>query len=189
MPQLVGALTLVFVCFCLMFLPESAQNWLVYQRNDILHGQLWRVLTGHLMHTNFWHFVMNAAGALAIAWLHGRYYSVLGWWLRLTYLMVMTSLGLLVFCPHLVWYVGLSGILHGLMVMGALEDVRRHEKTGWLLLIGVVAKITFEQWHGPAKETAILINAPVAVDAHLFGAIAALPGWLFCLWLMKKKGA
>ncbi|MED5525531.1 rhombosortase [Gallaecimonas pentaromativorans] len=189
MPHLVGAFSLILLASLLMLLPADLHQQLMYQRQAILDGQLWRLVTGHLLHTNGWHLAMNSAGTLVIAWLHGRYYRFWGWWGRLGYLSVASSLGLLAFCPALQWYVGLSGILHGLLLMGALEDIRRGEKTGWLIIIGVIAKIGWEQWHGAAAETIALIGAPVATDAHLFGALAVLPWWLVSIVWRKRKGA
>ncbi|WKE63967.1 rhombosortase [Gallaecimonas kandeliae] len=189
MPYLVGAFSLILVAGLLALLPASLHQYLIYDRQAILDGQLWRVLTGHLMHTNFWHLAMNSAGTLVIAWLHGRYYSFAAWWGRLAYLGLMTSLGLLIFCPELRWYVGLSGVLHGLILMGAYEDIRVGEKTGWLILLGVIAKISWEQIFGAPAETASLINAPVATQAHLFGALSTLPWLLVAYGLNKKKAA
>lgn len=187
MPHLVGAFTLIGLSGLLALLPNDWGQWLIYDRQAILDGQLWRLVTGHLMHTNGWHFAMNSAGVLVIAWLHGRYYRFGDWWLRLGYLALVTGLGLLVFSPELYWYVGLSGVLHGLILMGALEDIRRSEKTGWLILLGLAIKIGWEQWMGPSAEVVSLIGAPVATQAHLFGALAALP---YGLWTFRrKKGA
>ncbi|WP_406667962.1 rhombosortase [Gallaecimonas sp. GXIMD1310] len=185
MPYLAGPVSLILLAALLMLLPPHYAELLQYQREAILHGQLWRLLSGDFLHTNAWHLAMNCGGVVAIAWLHGRYYDFFGWWLRVLYLALASSVILLLAFPDLHWYLGLSGLLHGLIVIGAGEDIRRGEKTGYLLLLGVAAKVTWEQWHGPSAQIAALINAPVATQAHLAGAVAALP------WLLhwKKQGA
>ncbi|MEP7766379.1 hypothetical protein, partial [Sanguibacter sp. 26GB23] len=47
-------------------------------------------------------------------------------------------------------------------------------KTGWLLLIGILIKVGHEQIFGASQDIADLINATVAIDAHLFGTISGL---------------
>jgi len=69
------------------------------------------------------------------------------------------------------WYVGLSGVLHGLFIIGAYFDIQNRFKTGWLMLIGVWLKVLHEQIYGASESVAKLISANVAIDAHLFGTI------------------
>ena len=77
--------------------------------------------------------------------------------------------GLLLLSP-IQSYVGLSGVLHGLFIWAAIEDIKQKRNTGWLLLIGVIAKICWEQYFGASASTVSLINAKVATEAHLIGA-------------------
>ncbi|MDU0355165.1 rhombosortase [Paraglaciecola aquimarina] len=76
------------------------------------------------------------------------------------------------FAPELVWYVGLSGVLHGLFIVGAYKDIINHMYSGWLLLIAVWIKVLYEQFSGQNQQVASLIDANVAIDAHLFGSIS-----------------
>ncbi len=69
-------------------------------------------------------------------------------------------------------YVGLSGTLHGLFGLFALREALNGRKSSWLLVLGLVAKIAWEQLVGPSSTTGELINARVAIEAHLAGAIA-----------------
>ena len=78
------------------------------------------------------------------------------------------------FAKNITLYVGLSGVLHGFFVWGALMDIKHNEKTGYLLLIGVIAKIIHEQIYGASADVEQLIGASVATDAHLYGAIGGL---------------
>jgi membrane associated rhomboid family serine protease len=63
------------------------------------------------------------------------------------------------------WYVGSSGVLHGVMAAGTLAQLRRGEPTGWVLLGFLALKLTYEHWVGALP----LAGAAVVVDAHLFG--------------------
>jgi membrane associated rhomboid family serine protease len=65
-------------------------------------------------------------------------------------------------------------------------DIRHRDKTGYLLFFGVWLKISHEQYYGASADVANLINATVAIDAHLWGAVGGL---LFsCCYLMLALG-
>jgi rhomboid family GlyGly-CTERM serine protease len=83
--------------------------------------------------------------------------------------------------PGLIWYVGLSGVLHALFVAGLLGDIREHAALGWLVLLGFAGKIIFEQMYGPLPGSERSAGGPVVVDAHLYGAIAGLISYgIYC---------
>lgn len=69
-------------------------------------------------------------------------------------------------------YVGLSGTLHGLFGLFALREALNGRNSSWLLVLGLIAKIAWEQLVGPSSTTGELINARVAIEAHLAGALA-----------------
>ena len=101
---------------------------------------------------------------------------------------LITSVGIWFSSPELNQYVGLSGILHGVFVWGAIQDIKQQDKLGWLLLLGVTVKVIHEQLYGASSDVANLIDANVAIYAHLWGAIA---GALVAIVTMKtgKKNA
>ena len=65
-------------------------------------------------------------------------------------------------------------MLHGIFVFGAILDIRYKDKTGYLLFIGVWLKIAHEQFYGASKQVSTMIDANVAIDAHLWGAVGGL---------------
>jgi len=69
-------------------------------------------------------------------------------------------------------YVGLSGTLHGLFGLFALSEALNGRRSSWLLVLGLIGKIAWEQLIGPSSTTGELINARVAIEAHLAGALA-----------------
>ena len=155
-------------------LPEAAREWLVYDRSTIAVGQYWRLVTGHFLHTNLNHLLMNAA-ALAILWyMFGSYLNNLKATGLLLLLCALCGTGLFVFAPDLQRYVGLSGVLHGLVVWGSVADIRRGQRLGILLLVATTAKIAWEQLGGDTSGTAAFIGADVAIAAHLMGGVAGL---------------
>lgn len=88
---------------------------LQYQRLEILDGELWRLATGHIVHLGWGHALMNFVGlALALALFPGVAARLDGVWIALGSALAIDT-GLLVFEPDIDWYVGLSGVLHGLL--------------------------------------------------------------------------
>jgi rhomboid family GlyGly-CTERM serine protease len=164
-------LLIVLVSIILAITEPMSSNLLAYERTQLDNFQWWRFITGHFLHTNITHLLLNTVG-LALLWaLHGHYYQTLGYVMQFLTLCLGTAIGLYIFAPQMQWYVGLSGVLHGLFVIGAYYDIQNKFKTGWLMLMGVWLKVIHEQIFGASAAVASLIDANVAVDAHLFGTI------------------
>ncbi|MCG9730912.1 rhombosortase [Shewanella sp. Isolate13] len=166
------AFVITLVCISLFYF--KLDELLAYQRPLILDGQWWRLLSGNLLHTNAWHLYMNLAGFWVIISLHEPHYRAQGLAILFFVLCLMQGIGLLLFCPSLMGYVGLSGMLHGLFTYGAIMDIRRGLKSGYLLLLGVILKVGYEQFFGASREMTELIGARVATEAHLVGLLSGL---------------
>lgn len=164
---------LVLGLLCLL---PQAMGWEVawrYER-ELLDSEPWRLATGHLVHLGWVHLGMNLAGLLLIWALFAGLLPLWCWAMGLLLSALGVSLGLYLFDPALAWYVGLSGVLHGLLAMGALALLRRDRVTAMLLLVGVVGKLLWEQLGGGDAGSAELIGGAVIVNAHLYGALAGL---------------
>jgi len=167
------ALTL---CVTLLALGGSGLTAILrFDRVALLHdGQIWRLFTGHLVHLGWSHTGLNVAG-LALIWaLVGLRFDNRQWSAIIVMLMLGISLGLLIFNPTLAWYVGLSGVLHGMLVAGAVADIRSGDKTAWLLLVLIAAKLAWEQMAGALPGSAAAAGGAVIVDAHLYGGLCGL---------------
>jgi len=156
------------------FIGEVITQTLVYQRDLISQGEMWRLFTGHLLHTNGFHLLLNLTALFMLWALHGRFYTFTNYLALFLVCAVCTSIGIYYLNPSLVQYVGLSGILHGVFIFGAIMDIYAKDKTGHLLFIGVWLKISHEQIYGASSDVSDLIEASVAVDAHLWGAVGGL---------------
>jgi rhomboid family GlyGly-CTERM serine protease len=171
---LIVALLSVIIFMSEYFLGSSFTQTLVYQRNLITEGEIWRLLSGHLLHTNGYHLLLNLAALFMLWALHGRFYNIRNYTILFLWCSITTSVGIYYFDPTLIQYVGLSGVLHGVFVFGALMDINAKDKTGYLLFLGVWLKITHEQFYGASNDVSNLIEASVAVNAHLWGALGGL---------------
>ncbi|UAA40170.1 rhombosortase [Paraneptunicella aestuarii] len=172
--HMLGPLILSSISCILFFLASDIQTTLIYDRIAVSAFELWRLITGNLLHTNGFHLILNITGLIILWMLHGDYYSP-GKYLSLVLFcgLVVTS-AIFLFTPERVWYVGLSGALHGVFAWGIYHDIRRGMKTGWVLLAVLIVKIASEQIYGANESIAELINANVAIESHLYGAIAGL---------------
>jgi rhomboid family GlyGly-CTERM serine protease len=180
------------VSFCAVLMtywPDGLQLFR-YDRAALSEGQVWRMLTGHLVHLNTPHLALNVIGLFLISellWaklpaLHGMGLlvaasagiSILLWFLHL----------------ELLRYAGLSGALHGLWAGSVLAGLslntarnsrsaddalasnslpNRYVSLAGLLLL--IAKLVLEWRYGASMRTEQLIGAPVATSAHLYGAL------------------
>jgi rhomboid family GlyGly-CTERM serine protease len=151
---------------------DAGRHALRFDRGAIEAGEWWRLATGHLVHLGWNHLGMNIAG-LALVWLlSGKAFSVGHWCLVLAATLAGIDLGLWVLDPELSWYVGLSGLLHGMLMAGIVAGVSVASTDAKILGLLIVGKIAWEQWFGPLPGSEGLAGAPVVVNAHLYGAVA-----------------
>lgn len=141
-----------------------------YERSAVLEtGELWRLVTAHIVHGSLLHAVLNSAGLILMAALFPRHYSPKGWVIVGLASVLAIDAGFVWNEPHLDWYVGLSGVLHGVLAAGALAWWRRESKVLALTLTAVVVgKLGWEQWAGALPLSG---DMPVIVNAHLYGAL------------------
>ncbi|MFI4878970.1 MAG: rhombosortase [Steroidobacterales bacterium] len=161
---------LIATCAALLLLAltgEHGRMLMRYDRVALAGGEAWRLLTAHLVHLDLRHALLNCCG-LALMWaLFARDYTGRQWLWVLLGAMLAIDAGLWLFDSTVEWYVGSSGVLHGVMAAGALAHLRRREPDGWVLAAFLVAKLTWEHWVGPLP----LATGVVVVDAHLYGVI------------------
>lgn len=162
-----------------------------YSRDAIAAGEIWRLLTGHLLHLGAAHFVLNAVGTILAAALVGAQVRPLTWvgvWLACAF---SVSAGLWFLQPGVGWYVGLSGVLHGLIVAGAVAGLGdcRERLFAAAVLVAIAAKLGWEQWSGAMPGTAALAGGSVVTEAHLYGAIGGLIAGLAVLATRGLRGA
>jgi hypothetical protein len=94
----------------------------------------------------------------------------------------------LAFLPAVHWYVGLSGVLHGLFVAGALASLAAGYRAELLLLGLLVVKLAWEQVHGALPGSEGFAGGTVLVESHLFGAIAGLFAAAVLLAYRRRSG-
>ncbi|MDB6047186.1 MAG: rhombosortase [Gammaproteobacteria bacterium] len=158
----------------LLLLPELAgdagRELLRYERSGLAAGQWWRLLTAHVVHLDLEHAALNSLGLVLMWALFARDYKPRQWLLIVIGAIAAIDAGLWLRDSTVAWYVGSSGVLHGVMAAGTLAHLRRRDPDGWILAGFIVLKLSYEQWTGalPFADS----GAGVVVDAHLYGALA-----------------
>ncbi len=154
--------------------PESVQVQFRYDRAAIGAGEWWRWVSGHFLHLSWVHLALNLAGLLLIVTLFWRYWSVRRLIIIFLFSLLAVDIGLWWFSPEVDWYVGLSGILHGLLIAGALFALHHERTFSIVIMILVIGKLAWEQITRSSPGMAELIGGNVLLDAHLYGFIGGL---------------
>ena len=175
-PVLLGAL------WCVLQVLGGPALW-GYDRLAIGDGQAWRLLTGHLVHLNAMHLVLNLLGLAGVVAVWGRELArpsvLLAIFLGSA---LVTSLGLWL-QPRLDWYAGASGALHGLFAAGIVLAIGAGRMLRLVAALSLLLKLVLEAHVD--SGTAGLIGAPVIQAAHQFGALG---GTLAALtWRLRHR--
>jgi rhomboid family GlyGly-CTERM serine protease len=165
-------LALLAACAAVVGIQLAAPRPLMaWARAPLAHGELWRLITGHLIHLDLEHAVLNSLGLVLMWALFARDYSPRQWLPILLGTVAAIDAGLWFRSSTVQWYVGSSGALHGVMAAGTWAHLRRGDADGWLLAAFLVAKLAYEQAAGALPFSG---SDAVVVDAHLYGALGGL---------------
>ncbi len=178
-----GHLLLLVICFggvlLLGMLGDDVAQWLRYERDGILSGEVYRMISGHLVHLGRRHALLNVAAA-ALVWGAYREAMPLRHWLLCVPAIGCFASALLLL-SDVQWYVGLSGVLHGVVLLAALRTWKKTPLAGGIVVGALALKIGLEMRFGATAATEALVGGPVVVEAHLCGALAGLSVWALCL--------
>lgn len=146
---------------------------LAFARPLIERGQWWRLVTCNFVHLGGWHLFLDALGLLLWVWLCQVRMGVATWLLRTLALALGVGLGLYLFVPGVAGYVGLSGMIYGLLVLDLGHDAIV-DKDGFaaFCVAVIVARVAWAMsGPTPAWERA-LIGGDVIGAAHVCGMVA-----------------
>ena len=154
---------------------EPVRIALRYDSVAIGAGQWWRLLTGNYVHLGWWHLFLNELGVIVLVLLCPDKLSWAVWLRRLLLLSLGMSLGLFFFVPGVRWYVGLSGVMHGLFVLGlGRQVVVEKDLIAGGCLAYLIGKIAWEMFSGVPVSDEAAIGGSVLVESHLYGTLSAV---------------
>ncbi len=173
-------LLLILTLIAIHFSPLN--DSLAYHRADFSLSML---LSMHLTHSNAMHLLLNSLG-LALVWLlFAEHFQTYRLFLYAVIISLGVGLGVHLWSLNIAHYYGLSGVLHGLIFLGALFDIYRKERTGYAIALGVAVKVGYEHFVGASAALSDLIAAKVAVSAHFYGTV--MGGMCFIGYLLLLK--
>lgn len=167
-------LVLMAVLLLLQLLGDAGREALCYDRAQIAAGQWWRLLSGSFVHLGWWHLFLNEMGLAVYVMLCPEPLPAAVWVRRLLVLSLGMSLGLYFFAPQLQTYVGMSGVIHGLFVLGLVPQVRRGDLIALGCLLYLLGKLGWEFFAGVPVSDEQALGGRVVLESHLFGALTAL---------------
>ena len=159
-----------------VFVAPPLQALLVYNREAIGEGEIWRLLTGNLVHFSAMHFVKDVVALLVAGLLieirRYRHFAMLC-------LISGALIGTLLYVaePAVLVYGGLSGIVVAAVTYLCLQGLREGGAYRWLCLgalLGLAAKTVLELTLGvrlPGEESPGFILVP---ESHAVGAVTAI---------------
>ncbi len=154
------------------------QELFIYQRQALEQGELWRLFSGHFVHLNNKHLVINLIAWIIIFFLGISYLSPTKWVILLFVLTLSISAGLYLFIPEVVYYGGLSGVLHGYFAYILIAWIKDRQKFAWIILLLLIVKIFVENFSDRGSSTAEYLNIQVVSEVHLIGAFVGVLGAL-----------
>lgn len=158
------------VCVVAAAWSDAARELFRYDRYEVAGGQIWRLASAHIVHLGWQHLLLNLA-ALAMVWfLVGRRYGSKQWTYVIAISAAAIGAGFWWLDTGLSWYVGLSGVLHGMLLAGAIQGLRWIPWESVAICVLVIAKVAYEYFYGPLPGSEIAAGGPVVVAAHLYGA-------------------
>lgn len=193
-------LFLIIIVSLMAILEPLSSQFLMYDRELIEAGEFWRILTAHFVHLSFPHMAGNGMGLILLAYISGKYLNNLLGLALLLWCVLAVGLGLYCFADYLQRYVGLSGVLHGLLLVAPFISRHYSQRIALMFMSIILLKVAWEQT--PFYDDMALhstIGGRVEANAHLYGTLAGLVFLVFyyashfktvvhCLNVLGRKG-
>lgn len=181
---LYGIIVLI-VLIATSFEPMSSDVFM-FDRQQIDNGQWWRLFSAHFLHLSNTHMLGNVLAVFLFAYISGEYLNNIQGLGLLLWCLLVVGLGLYFFADHLERYVGLSGVLHGLLLVAPFISKYYSHRVAFAFLLAILVKVGWEQ-SSYYDDMALVdtIGGRVETKAHLLGVIAGL--CYLCAWAFFQR--
>ena len=173
-------LLLMLIAIAIFAVPKVA-SFLIYDREAILSGEIWRLITGNLVHFTPAHLLFDLTAIGVAGWIiETRGYP--HFWGLAGLSACSVGAGLLVGMPEVSQYGGLSGVAIGMTVYASLCGMRENglwQRVCTALFLLIIVKVALEFLTGQSLSTA-MANTPF-IPVPLSHAMGVLAGSLVAL--------
>ena len=177
---------LLVLAVAVLFQALGAGEALRWERGLLL-AEPWRIVTSHLVHLGWVHLGLNALAAAMLGVAIGRAMPPPAWLWSAAVSVVAVSGGLAMWSPGVEWYMGFSGVLHGLLAAGAIAGLRSTPWVSGMLLLALAGKLSFERFATDPSPVSLLIGGAVVTDAHFYGALGGVLAGLVILVRERRR--
>lgn len=184
MRNLLQIATIICLLIAILFFLQVFRDNLMYSRTGIANGEFWRLWTGHFVHLNYKHLLLNSIGLCLFAGLYNKTLLPKTLISEVAILTSSISVGLYYLDSHIIFYAGLSALLYGLFTLYSIKASKLQDYLfGYIVFFIISFKIIWV-YIDPSitAQSTTFIQAPIANDAHLYGYLTALT-----LALIKMK--
>ncbi|MCA6064883.1 rhombosortase [Thalassolituus marinus] len=185
-----ASVLLIVLMMSIMAGGHTVTDVLRFDRTLIDQGEVWRLFTAHFVHLSWNHALGNSAGLLLANYIAGKSFQQSGMACFFVFSALFTGLCLWLFAGDLYRYVGLSGVLHGLLVWSMLRTPYYPSLIKALFVGVIIVKVIWEQtpfYNDLALQD--IIGGRVEARAHLFGLLSVLVWWCFHFYFSRRGKA
>lgn len=170
---LLALICLGFVITSALLQHYNGISWASMGKTPIQDGEYWRLLTGHLIHMNWHHYVMNMIG-LALCMVVFRD-DLPSWHWLTSFVFIALFSSACMFFTYFSYerYLGFSDVLHGWIILGALSIAHKEPKLSAAIFILFWIKVLEENMQHPFF-TSYNMTGNVATESHIYGAIGGV---------------
>ena len=144
---------------------------LEFDRQQILAGQVWRLWTGHFVHSHASHLALNAISAVALYWIFAPRIDAFALWSYGFLFSFLISIVLLGLYPNLAWYNGLSGLLHAFFSCIYVHLIHTQNRLYRVGLVAVWSKVLLEMWRAHGGYQGEMEGMAIIIEAHFIGVV------------------
>ena len=183
---LCGCFFLILLMLLLTAFEQRLFPLLSLEADNINQGEIWRLLTANFVHFGWIHTAMNSAALLLCVLAFFIDDSIKKFSYLLLWCCMSVGLGIYLFNPEYAPYAGLSGAIHGLIVAGLLQT-RAYPPWIRVIALGLIAAKLLQENSTDYEATDLqaLLPVAVAVESHLYGALAGLC-YACIVWLKQR---
>jgi len=165
---------ILFISIILQFL--NFTSIFSYSYSDFLsYHILWQWITPSLVHYNWIHWFLNIANLFIMIFLFQDAWNSKKFVFLFSLFSFFIMLSLYMYSPDVKYYVGMSGVLYGIVLYGALKTVLSQKFISSVVLLYVMMKLFADKIVNHYMGVDVLLGDMIVIeDVHWYGAISGL---------------